>query len=251
MCKQGALAGEQHGGLGNPARCIFGLHGWPTLDLGTLASRPGPLLAATDDFTVTIKGTQAHGAYPHMGVDPIVTTAQIITALQTIVSRSASPLDAIVVTVGAIHAGTADNIIPETCTFIGTVRTLRKETRTLAKQRFLEVVEHHARAMGAHAQVQWNEGYPVTSNDPALTETFFKIAKSIPTATNIHRVEEPTMGGEDFSYYGHHVPACFFLLGLRTPGATHCPKLHQPDFDFADDAMPLGVRTLCELALRA
>ncbi|MFO0832425.1 MAG: amidohydrolase [Phycisphaerales bacterium] len=249
MCKEGALAGEGKGGIGAPAQMIFGLHGWPTVEVGRVASKVGPLLAATDDFEVTVRGTQSHGAYPHFGNDPIVASAQMITALQTIASRNVSPLDSCVVTVGIIRAGTADNIIPETCTFVGTIRTLLPETRRLAKERFYAVVESVAAAMGCSAHIDWRPGYPVTANDPEATALFFDVARACVGEGNTETVEQPTMGGEDFSYYGHHVPACFFLLGLRPRGAASFPTLHQPDFDFNDDALPVGIRVFCELAL--
>jgi hippurate hydrolase len=251
MCKEGALAGEGKGGLGAPVRAMFGLHGWPTVDLGRVATKPGPLLAATDDFHVTIKGVQSHGAYPHYGHDPIVAAAQIITSLQTIASRNVGPLDSIVVSVGAIHGGTADNIIPESIEFIGTVRTLRDDTRQLAKQRFFEIVEHGAKALGCAAHIKWMPGYPVTHNDAQATQTFFKIARDTFGAGKVDETDAPTMGGEDFSYYGHHVPACFFMLGLKPASAKTFPTLHQPDFDFNDDAIEVGVRAFVELALRA
>ena len=251
MCDEGALAGENAGGLGAPVRAMFGLHGWPTFEVGKVASKVGPLLAATDDFEVTIKGTQAHGAYPHFGNDPIVASAQIISALQAIVSRNASPLDAIVVTVGAINAGTADNIIPETCKFIGTIRTLRPQTRTLAKERFFSIVENIAQAMGCTASIKWMPGYPVTTNDAEATETFFRIARGAFGGDCVDTIDQPTMGGEDFAYYGQRVPACFFLLGLKPRGASTYPTLHQPDFDFNDDAMPIGIRALVECAIKS
>lgn len=251
MCKEGALAGEGQGGIGAPVRAMFGLHGWPTVEVGRVASKAGPLLAATDDFHVTVKGVQSHGAYPHFGHDPIVASAHIITALQTIASRNVGPLDSIVVSLGAIHGGTADNIIPESIEFIGTVRTLRAETRALAKERFYAIAQGTAKAMGCEAKIEWMPGYPVTHNDPQATATFFKIAREALGGPQVDEVDAPTMGGEDFSYYGHRVPACFFMLGLRPKGAATMPTLHQPDFDFNDDAIAVGVRAFCELALRA
>ncbi len=250
MCKEGALAGDGKGGLGVPVRAMFGLHGWPTIEVGRVATKAGPLLAATDDFHVTIKGVQSHGAYPHYGNDPIVASAQIITALQTIASRNVGPLDSIVVTVGAIHGGTADNIIPESIEFIGTVRTLKDSTRALAKQRFFAIVEQTAKAMGCEATIKWMPGYPVTHNHPEATATFVRLAREALGPAQVEEVETPTMGGEDFSYYGHHVPACFFMLGLRPKGRATFPTLHQPDFDFNDDAIETGVRAFCEVALR-
>jgi amidohydrolase len=251
MCADGALDGEKGGGLGAPVQAIFGLHGWPTIPVGTVASKVGPLLAATDDFCVTIKGTQSHGAYPHYGNDPILASAHIITALQSIVARNVSPLDACVVSCGAIHAGTADNIIPESCQFIGTIRTLLPATRELAQKKFFNVVEQTAKGLGCEAKIEWMPGYPVTSNDAKTTERFFEVARGALGAARVEVVEQPTMGGEDFAYYGQRVPACFFLLGLKPAGVASSPTLHQPDFDFNDEALPVGVRMMSELALKA
>jgi len=251
LCKEGALKGDAGGGIGAPVGEIFGLHGWPTLDLGTIGTRPGPLLAAVDDFDVTVRGTGAHAAYPHQGRDPIVAACAIVNALQTLASRSVAPLDSVVCTVGQINAGSANNIIPADCRFQGTIRTLRAETRALAKERFFALVQGVAAAHGCVGDITWHESYPVTHNDPALTEVFLSRSEAALGPSRVLRVEQPTMGGEDFSYYGHHVPACFFFLGLKAPGATHVPTLHQPDFDFNDDAMPLGIEMLCRAALGA
>lgn len=250
MCREGVLSGEAGGGLGAPVSRIFGLHGWPNLDLGTVASRPGPLLAAVDDFIVKIRGVQSHGAYPHYGRDPILATAHIITALQSITSRNVGPLDSIVVTVGALNAGTANNIIPEEACFIGTVRTLKPETKSLARERFFGVVEQTAAALGCTASIEWHDGYPVTMNDRHATDEFFETARAAIDPSRVTLLDQPTMGGEDFSFYGRHAKACFFLLGLKPPGKDDVPTLHQPDFDFNDDAIPLGVEMMVRLATR-
>jgi amidohydrolase len=251
MCNEGVLAGEAKGGLGSPVDTIFGLHGWPSFELGHVASRPGPMLAATDDFVVTVKGTQSHGAYPHYGHDPIVASAHIITALQTIVSRNVGPLDSLVLTIGAINAGTADNIIPGSVRFIGTMRTLSKAMRVLGKKRFYEIVEGTAKALGCSADIAWHQGYPITSNHAATTERFFELARATLGEDRVDLVDNPTMGGEDFSYYGDHAKACFFFLGLKPKGAAQVPTLHQPDFDFNDDALPTGIEMMVTLATKA
>lgn len=265
MCREGVMEGggaQQHGGgLGPAVSEIFGLHGWPQLPLGTVATRVGPLMAAVDDFVVTMRGTQCHGAYPHLGNDPILATAQVVTALQSIASRSVGPLDSVVVTVGQINAGTANNIIPETCTIVGTVRTLKDDTKVLAKKRFFEIVEGIARSMGCVAEIDWQEGYPVTENHEQTTETFLALARRVLGPAKVMRAEHPTMGGEDFSFYGKHVPACFFFMGLnpnisglsKASGGNadgKFPSLHQPTFDFNDDAIATGVELFCSLALR-
>ena len=251
MCDEGCLLGDEGGGLGARVGRIFGLHGWPNVPVGTVATRPGPLLAATDDFVVRIRGTGGHAAYPHLADDPIVAAAHVITALQSIASRNVGPTDSVVVTVGRIRGGTANNVIPTSVEFIGTVRTLRAETRRRARERFYKVVEHTAAAHGCRAEIEWEEGYPVTSNDAGLTEHFFGVARGALGEARVSVVEHPSLGGEDFSYYGRHVPACFFMLGLLPAGQDPAttPKLHQAEFDFNDDAIPTGVEMMCRLAL--
>lgn len=247
----GGAAGGQPGGLGTPVARMYGLHGWPQLPLGVVATRPGPLLAATDDFEITVRGVQAHAAYPHLGADPIVAAAGIILQLQTIASRMTSPLDSVVVTVGAIHAGTVNNVIPAECSFIGTVRTLRPETRQRAEEQLRRIVEHTARAQGCTAQVGWHTGYPVTLNDEGEARRVLDLAAGVFGPERSRLVPEPSMGGEDFSYYAREVPSCFFLLGLCPPGADprRVPQLHQPEFDFNDEAIPTGVEMFVRLAL--
>jgi amidohydrolase len=248
MCRQGVLKGEGHGGLGNPVGRIFGAHGWPSLALGTVGTRPGPIMASVDDFEVTIRGQQAHGAYPHQGRDPILAAAHCIAALQMIASRNVAPLDSVVVTVGQVRGGSANNIIPAEASFIGTVRTLTPENRALARRRFFEIVEHTARAGGCEANIEYVENFPVTVNDPALTSHFVDVARAAAGGARVQTIEAPTMGGEDFSFYGRHVPACFFFLGLRPEGAERVAGLHQPEFDFNDEAIPLGVQLMVALA---
>lgn len=249
MCDDGCLLGDQGGGLGAPVGRMFGLHGWSLYDVGQVATKPGPLLAATDDFDVIIRGVQAHAAYPHQGRDPIVAAAAIVTALQTVASRTVDPTDACVVTVGRIEGGTANNIIPETVRLVGTVRTLRSETREAVGRRVRGLFESVAAAHGCRAEVSWHDGYPSTVNDPGATQTFFSVAREALGPSRVEVVEAASMGGEDFSYYGRHVPACFFLLGLRPAGATSYPTLHQPDFDFNDDALATGVEMMVRLGL--
>jgi amidohydrolase len=245
MCQDGVLDGRV---LGPRVARIFGLHGWPNLPVGLVATRPGPLLAATDNFDVIIRGVQAHAAYPHFGKDPILAMAQCIGAIQSIASRSIGPLDSVVVSVGEVHAGTATNIIPEIARFTGTVRTLVPETRKVARERFFTLVESTAAAYGCGAQIDWEVGYPVTNNDPGATEMFFRVARDAIGSERVLLAPHPSMGGEDFSYYGQHVPACFFVLGLVPPGQTQYPTLHQPDFDFNDEAIPTGIELFCRLA---
>lgn len=251
MCDDGALNGANGGGLGPRVGRIFGLHGWPDMPLGTLGTRPGPLLAATDDFIVHIKGVGGHAAMPHLARDPIVASAAVITQLQTIASRSTSPLDSVVCTVGTVRGGVADNVIPDAVELTGTVRTLRPATREAAREQFFRIAEHTAQAHGCTAEIQWLPGYPMTNNDAPTTERFFEVTRRVFGAEHVIEVPEPFMGGEDFSYYGLHVPACFFILGLLPVGddPRTTPRLHQPTFDFNDEAIGPGIRAMASLAL--
>ena len=245
MIRDGIMTGL----LGPPIQKMFGLHGWPDQPLGTIATRPGPLLAATDMFTVTVQGTQAHAAYPHLSNDPIVAAAHIVTAAQSIVSRSTEPTDSVVLSITALHAGTAFNIIPAAAHMQGTLRTLSDESRTATKARFAQLVESTAKALGCTAQIDWIPGYPVTKNDPNQTDHVFEIAQSSANCTNTQLVPHATLGGEDFSFYAQLVPSCFFFLGLAKDKNTPYPGLHTPSFDFNDQSIPLGVEMMCRLAL--
>ncbi|MEM7754800.1 MAG: amidohydrolase [Planctomycetota bacterium] len=247
MCADGALKGAAGGGIGKPVDRIFGLHGWPEQDLGTIGTRGGPLLAATDEFEITIHGTQGHAAFPHFAKDPVVCAAQVITALQTLPSRETDPVDSSVVTVGSIHGGSAHNVIPASVELIGTVRTLKDETRTTMRTRLHELVNGLSQAMGCRAEIAWHEGYPVTHNSAELAEKVLEVGSAALGTDCAVRIESPFMGGEDFSYYGHQVPACFFTLGLKPEGAGAVPLLHQAEFDFNDDAIGVGVEMFCRL----
>lgn len=248
LCREGALSGAILGG--RPVDQVYGLHGWPELPLGSVATRAGPLLASTDDFVVTIRAKGGHAAYPHLCIDPIVISAQIITALQTIASRRVAPADSVVVSVASLHAGgPANNIIADHACFVGTIRALRASTRALAEEEFKRIVLHTASAHGASAEIQWHQGYPVTENNAAATERFRRVARAVLPPERIIDRDHATMGGEDFSYYGHHAKACFFFLGLRPHGAASMPGLHTAEFDFNDDALPLGIELMSRLAL--
>lgn len=252
MCRDGALDGSLFGG--DPrARVgrVFGLHGWPSLPVGTIATRPGPILAATDDFTVTIRGVGGHAAMPHLTRDPVVCGAAVVQALQTLASRTTAPTDAIVCTVACFHAGRANNVIPDEAVLEGTVRTLRDDTRAVARDRFHELVRHVASAHGCAAEIGWDPGYPVTRNDPALASEVLAIASDVLGPDRASALPAPFLGGEDFSYYGRHAAACFMLLGLLPEGGDPdtTPLLHQATFDFNDDAIPAGVRMMASLAL--
>ncbi|HVT12244.1 MAG TPA: amidohydrolase [Fimbriimonadaceae bacterium] len=243
MCEDGVLAGKV---LGKPVDMIFGLHGFPHMKVGQMGTKTGPLLAAADWFTIEVRGKGGHAAMPHMGIDPIVVASHIVTALQTIASRNVSPLESIVVTIGVVKAGTAHNVIPDTATMIGTLRTLTPETRDLGERRIGEIVRGIAASFGASAEIDFHRGYPVTHNDPKATAHL----RSVLGGMGLWEGEvPPVMGGEDFSFYGEHVPACFYWLGLMNDDQETYPNLHAPEFDFNDRALPVGIEAMCALAL--
>jgi amidohydrolase len=245
MCEDGVLAGKV---LGNKADIIFGLHGFPNIDVGQMTTRTGPLLAATNEIEIVIEGKGGHAAAPHTGIDPVVVGSHIVLALQTIASRNVDPLDSIVVTIAKFQAGTATNVIPNTALIAGTLRTLTPETRELGCRRVKEIAEGIAASFGATAKVEVREGYPVTQNEPCATDRFRAVAKNV-FGDGLAADCQPVMGGEDFSFYGAHCPACFYFIGVRPKGQDKYPNLHAPDFDFNDDALPVGMRAMCSLAL--
>ncbi|MBO6512616.1 MAG: amidohydrolase [Phycisphaerales bacterium] len=245
LIRDGALDGI----VGPPIQRMYGLHGWPAETVGHISTRPGAMLAATDMFTVTIKGTQAHAAYPHLGVDPIVAASHIVTAAQSIVSRSTKPTDSVVLSITTIHSGTAFNVIPTAAIMQGTIRTLSDESRSSTKAKFAQIAESVAQGLGCSASIEWIPGYPVTKNDPHEAERVLEIARSVGICSESAIVEEPTLGGEDFSFYAQKVPSCFFFMGLAHDEQTPFPGLHTPSFDFNDQSIPLGVEMMCRLAL--
>ncbi|MFI4891970.1 MAG: M20 family metallopeptidase [Phycisphaerales bacterium JB058] len=249
FCAEGMLEGSAGGGIGPRVGRIFGLHGWPSLKLGTARTKPGPLMASTDEFIITVKGKGGHAARPHLARDPIVAASAIVMGLQTIVSRSTSPVDSLVCTIGRIEGGTVDNVIPEAVELEGTTRALTPEMRKLAEERVREISESVARAHGCTVEIRWNVGYPVVHNDRAMVEKFFDLAGRVLGEDNVSLAEAPVMGGEDFAYYAEHVPACFFFLGLCPKGDGSYPEIHTPRFDFNDKAIPLGIELMTRLAL--
>lgn len=245
MIADGALNGTR---LGSPVDVMYGLHGWPDMPLGHIGVRNGPLLAATDEFVVTVRGKGGHAAFPHVCIDPVLAGAEIVSALQSIASRRTSPTDSTVCTVGAFNAGSAPNVIPDEAVLRGTIRTLRPETRALAEEDFRRIVDGVAGSFRCIAGIDWHAGYPVTQNDPRATDAVRAAADATIGEGNLVELSEPFMGGEDFSYYSQHVPSSFFVLGLKPAGADAYPQLHTPRFDFNDDALPIAIEMFTRLA---
>ena len=232
-----------------PVKRIYGLHGWPDAPAGSVGTRSGPLLAASDRFEIEIKGEGTHAAWPQGGRDPVIAAAAITTALQTVVARNCDPLDAAVVSVTILEAGTTFNVIPGTARVAGTARSLSPEVQDLLERRIADIATGVATAHGCTATPVYRRGYPVTINHPEPTATFERLARAEIGDERWFDVERPVMGGEDFAYYGQKVPACFFMLGQRAEGETSMPSLHSPRYDFNDGTLATGVRLMTRLAL--
>ena len=246
MCEEGALDGSK---IGTPVRSIYGLHGHVESAVGVVSSRVGPMLAATDEIEITITGSGGHAAMPHTCTDPVVCAAALIQALQSLVSRDTDPLDSSVISITQMEAGDAFNVIPDQVHLGGTVRTLKAETRDQLEQRIEIVATGIATAHGCQATVNFIRGYPVTRNDAGAVSRFNERAVECLGTTRVAPLEHPVMGGEDFSFYGEIVPACFFFLGLLPEGTHSMPSLHNARFDFNDEAIGTGIEVFCRLAL--
>jgi len=221
---------------------VYGMHNWPALPVGSFMLRKGPLMAAADVITITVEGRGGHAAMPHQGVDPVVAGAQIVLALQTIASRSADPLDACVVSVTQFHAGSADNIIPQSAWLNGTARTLKPETRDMVERRIRDIGAGLASAAGAEARVEYHRNYPATVNHPAQTDFAAAVARKVAGETRVNADAVPVMGAEDFSFMLEARPGAFIFLGNGDSA-----KLHHPAYDFNDDALPYGMSYWVEL----
>ncbi len=228
---------------------VYGMHNIPKMPLGMFALRKGPLLAAADAFTIRLEGRGGHAAIPHQCVDPIIAGAQIVTALQAIVSRNVDPLDSCVVSVTSFHAGTAFNIVPQSVEILGTTRTLQPETRDLAERRMREIVAGVAAACGVTATVDYDRGYPSTRNHPGQTDFAASVARDVVGTDKVLTEIPPVMGAEDFSYMLEARPGAFIFIGNGDTAG-----LHHPGYDFNDAALPYGMSywaRLVETALAA
>lgn len=246
MVEEGCLDGSV---LGKKADFMFGLHGWTSVKIGHVATRVGSMMASTDEFYVEIIGQGGHAAAPETTRDPIVALCALVGSLQQIASRNIDPFENIVVTVGEIHGGTANNVIPMSATIHGTIRTMTNENREFAKRRLQEISEGIAMAHDVKAKVTINEGYPVVINDPKAVERFLAVATRVLGEEFVDSDAIPTMGGEDFAYYGAECPSCFYQLGLIPEGETSYPSVHTPQFDFNDDALEVGIKLMVAIAV--
>lgn len=246
----GAIAMIDDGALEDPhVDAVFGLHVAAELPAGKLGVRAGLASAASDRFRITIKGKGGHAARPNIAVDPVVVGAHIVTALQTLVSREASPTDAAVVTIGSIIGGDAFNVIPDTAEIRGTVRTFNPELRDIIAERLPVLAEGVGAAMRAEIDVHYFKGYPGMVNDEEMTELVRQVAVDVVGEDNV--IEIPTgMGGEDFAHFLLARPGCFFRVGTRNEARDIVYGHHHPKFDVEEDGMAPGIATTVETALR-
>lgn len=250
----GAELMVKEGVLENPKVDVaFGLHIWAQTEVGKITYRPGGMMAAVNDMQIVVKGRQAHGAAPWASVDPIVISAQIINSLQTIVSRNLNVTEnAGVVTIGAIHAGVRSNIIPEQAEMLGTLRALSADDEKMLIARVKTIATKTAEAGGAIAEVKipYSNHYPVTYNDPKLTEKMIPSLESAAGLGNVNLIP-PITGAEDFSFFQEKVPGLFFFLGGMPKGmdSKTAPSHHTPDFMIDESSFKLGVKALSALTL--
>lgn len=223
-----------------PCDKIFGLHNWPAMEPGTVSVRPGPVMAAADGMEIEVIGKGGHAAIPESCVDPVVASAQLIMALQTIASRTTSPLDSVVISVCKVQGGSAHNVIPDRIAMAGTVRTLRPETRARVDAEIRRVAAGIATATGTQINVEWLPGYPPTVNDPAEAAFAAEVARGVFGAQNVSVDRLPTMGAEDFSFMLQERPGAYLWLGQGGGAGMGC-GLHNAGYDFNDAVAPHGV----------
>lgn len=222
---------------------VYGMHNMPGMPVGTFAIRKGGIMAAPDKFFITITGRGGHAAEPHRAIDPIAIGAQIVSNLQLITARSANPVRSVVVSVTRFQAGTTHNIIPETAELTGTVRTHDDETQDLAERRIREIVEGIASAHGAKAEVIYERPCPVTSNHPQETDNAARAAMAIVGENNVNTNVDPSMAGEDFAFMLKARPGAYIMIGNGDTAG-----LHNPAYDFNDEAIGYGISYWVKLA---
>jgi len=224
-----------------PCDAVYAMHNMPGIAQGRLVFREGASMASSDYATVTLTGIGGHGAMPHLGADPVVAVASIVMALQTIVSRNADPQEMAIVTVGAIHAGKANNVIPQTATLEISVRALNRDMRLMLEQRLKAIVHAQAESFGVKAQVEYRSGYAVLVNTAQETEFARRIGRELVGEENIVAQGPALTGSEDFSFMLEQRPGSYLLIGNGSQHGKHgsC-MVHNPGYDFNDDNLPIG-----------
>lgn len=220
---------------------ILGLHVKPDLPSGTIGIKYGKVHASSDMFQIMVKGKNSHGAYPELGIDAVAAAAQIVTGVQSIVSRNVSPLSSAVISIGSIHGGTAVNLIADTVLLEGTIRAMDHSSRELLKNRLKEIAQWTAKAYGAKAEVKFKKGYPILMNDNLVVETVKNVAICETAIEKVVELKEPTMGVEDFSYYLEKVPGAFFFLGSGYKGREN-EGIHSDGFEVDEKCIRVGIQ---------
>jgi amidohydrolase len=223
-----------------PAEQVFGLHNMPGMPAGSITLRDGPAMAAFDVFEITVAGQGAHGAMPHQGIDPVVISAQIVMALQTIASRRTDPMEPVVVSVTQLHTGDTWNVIPEEAVIRGTARAFRPEISQAVEQEMRHIAEGIAAAHGATARIHYERRYPALVNAARETELAAGVAKEVVGAENVNAQGEALMGSEDFAYMLQEKPGCYVWLGNGTDGEPGGCAVHNPRYDFNDEIAVIG-----------
>jgi hippurate hydrolase len=234
-------------GVADDVVCVYALHLWPGLPFGTAATKAGPIMAAADAFEMTVRGTGGHGAFPHQTADAIAIAAQIVTALQTLVSREVDPVEPAVLTVGEIGAGSAFNIIPETARLGGTVRTFNEDLRRRMPERIEQLARGVAQGMRGDAELDYSFSYPVTMNDEGAAQHALTAIRDLFGEENALELANPAMGGEDFAFFLEKIPGAFIWLGV----GEDVSYLHTPTFAFDEEILPRGAALLTALALES
>ena len=223
-----------------PCDGIFALHNMPGVEQGRFVFRSGAAMASSDDVTVTLKGVGGHGAMPHQSADTLVAASAIVMALQTIVSRNVDPLKSAVVTVGAIHAGIANNVIPDLATLELSVRSLDPTVRELLKSRIVDLVHLQAQSYQVQATIDWRDGYAVLVNAPEETSFATQVATRLFGEDQVDAAGPAIMASEDFAFMLQKVPGCYFLVGNGGPGTPGACMVHNPGYDFNDSIIERG-----------
>ena len=224
---------------------VYALHNWPELPLGHFGVSTGPMMAAVDEFDIIVKGKGGHAAIPDLGVDPVIIAAQIINAVQTIISRVTSPIDKALISITKVHAGSAYNVIDDEVFLGGTVRTFKEKTRILIQNKLNDTAKGIAKANGGDVEFIYKPGYPPTINTKDESIFASEVAKNLVGDKNVVTDIEPSMGGEDFSYFLNKKPGSYLYIGQKDEN--HKAHLHTTKYDFNDNLLPIGVNFWVDL----
>jgi amidohydrolase len=237
-----------------PMEAVFGMHNWPGSPAGTMGVLSGPMMASSNEFELVIKGKGSHAAQPHLSIDPVMVAVQIAQSWQSIISRNKNPLDPGVLSVTQIHSGSGTNIVPDSASMVGTVRTFTMETLDLIERRMGEIATHTAEAFGATVEFNFRRNYPPLINHDIETEFVLGVMEDVVGKDGVLRKIQPTMGSEDFAFMLLEKPGCYVFIGngdgdhrLAGHGLGPC-NLHNPSYDFNDELLPIGASYWVQLA---